>query len=540
MHNLFVFGIGGTGARVIRALNMLLAANGGIYKDKDSDGNIVNETRVIPIIIDYDVNNGDKIRALDSLNSYVRLHKEIYVNEQKVKEGYFSTDIMEMRELLQNKGGKSSFNFQYNYPSGSTKFSDRIGFSALDGELQATGSLLSTLYNSSHNQEFAELYIDTTVGFRGNPNIGSVMLNSMRNTREFQEFSSLCGSEDKVVIIGSLFGGTGSSGIPVLVNAIRNSKSQDVHAVKIATVLVCPYFKIGSPEPEKRKYGVIDDKIFESKTKAALYYYQDALNSKIDAIYYLGDRSKNTLQHNIGEEEQKNPAHIVDFISALAVTHFNELDEITMKACDSRGNYQKHWKYGFNIDLDEVSTLDFSMFPEQSRIDVKRLIAFALAGFTVKENILNSNKDCANANFYKLSGLDKPVASKNQKEKHLSETLSHFVTFFNLFMEWTQELESGASHNLLGYDFNVKEICDLLKTHPFRKEKKGFFSKVVKEPTLRPSDIFSVMSQTYKSVHMQEGKDKDLNAQDTLTHAFFHSLYDACLKMVNEKLDLSK
>ena len=158
----------------------------------------------------------------------------------------------------------------------------------MTGDLKSTQELLNTLYNTSTSQEVAELHIDTTVGFRGNPNIGSVMLNNLNKSKEFLEFSRICNglNGDRVVIIGSLFGGAGSSGIPVLVNSIKKSERTGVNSAKIATVLVFPYFKVGVPEENRRHEGVIDDKIFESKTKAALYYYEDALNDKIDAIYY--------------------------------------------------------------------------------------------------------------------------------------------------------------------------------------------------------------------------------------------------------------
>ncbi len=548
MHNLFIFGIGGTGARVIRALNMLLAANGGMMEEKvkkDNGEEIVKTTRVVPIIIDYDVKNGDKTRALDTLTSYSKLHKEIYnginTSVKHPLNGFFSTQVAEMREIIQDKSGKTTFNLQYNPPASAKKYSDSIGYDSLDGDLQLTQKLLETLYNTSTNQEFAELYIDTTVGFRGNPNIGSVMLNNISQTREFKEFASVCNGNtgDRVVIIGSLFGGTGSSGIPVLVNAIRNSAINGVNSAKISTILVCPYFKIGAPDEKQRQKGVIDDKIFESKTKAALYYYEDALNDKIDAIYYIGDKNKNTLPHHVGEDEQRNPAHIVELISAMAITHFNDLGQANLTQTDpNTGRRLNHWKYGFEVDIDNAQDFNFSMFPQQSRQAVDSLISFALAGKLVKNYILGNNKDCKAANFYKISGIDKDVAAKNDKEKALNEALNDFIKYYEKFVGWMDELESGSHHRLKSFDFEAKELCDILKTHPFRKENKNFFGKVTMDPTLKETDIFSAMSQIYKTVHMPEGKANELVPDDTLSYAFFHTLYTACCKIVKEKLNL--
>lgn len=294
MSRLFIFGIGGTGSRVIRAFQMLQAANVGDFPA---------DTEIFPIIIDYDVNNGDKKRTMEALQLYDKVNKGIYnrsvYDDKHPDNGFFSTKILQMKDAL--KDGKSTYNLQYAPDSDSKKYCDSIALDAMNGELKPTQNLLNMLYNTDVEQEFAELYIDTTVGFRGNPNIGSVMLEQLNQTPEFKEFNRLCNSDtDKVVIVGSLFGGTGSSGIPVLVNAIRNNPRTQVNSVKISTILVCPYFKIGAPKKGEESEGVIDDKIFESKTKAALHFYKQSLNDKIDAIYYMGDSCKSDVDHNIG------------------------------------------------------------------------------------------------------------------------------------------------------------------------------------------------------------------------------------------------
>ena len=60
MAKLYVFGIGGTGSRVLKSLTMLLASG---IKCKDFD-------TIVPVIIDYDNNNGDFIKAEDLIKSY--------------------------------------------------------------------------------------------------------------------------------------------------------------------------------------------------------------------------------------------------------------------------------------------------------------------------------------------------------------------------------------------------------------------------------------------------------------------------------------
>jgi hypothetical protein len=65
MARLFIFGIGGTGSRVIRSLTMLLAS--GIE--------LPNVSEVIPIIIDPDTANGDLNRTTELIRRYARIRE---------------------------------------------------------------------------------------------------------------------------------------------------------------------------------------------------------------------------------------------------------------------------------------------------------------------------------------------------------------------------------------------------------------------------------------------------------------------------------
>ena len=67
--NVFIFAIGGTGARVLRSLTFCLAS--GIEKVPDG-------TNIIPLIIDYDKDNGDKQRTIDLLNTYTAIRDAAY------------------------------------------------------------------------------------------------------------------------------------------------------------------------------------------------------------------------------------------------------------------------------------------------------------------------------------------------------------------------------------------------------------------------------------------------------------------------------
>ena len=66
MSKIYVFGIGGTGSRVLRSLTMLLAS--GV----DCGGHTI-----VPIIIDPDSSGGDLTRTATLMKNYIEVRKEL-------------------------------------------------------------------------------------------------------------------------------------------------------------------------------------------------------------------------------------------------------------------------------------------------------------------------------------------------------------------------------------------------------------------------------------------------------------------------------
>lgn len=69
MSKLYVFGIGGTGSRVLRSLTMLLAS--GVECKADT---------IVPIIIDPDDSGADKTRTIDLMNQYMAIRGKLEFN----------------------------------------------------------------------------------------------------------------------------------------------------------------------------------------------------------------------------------------------------------------------------------------------------------------------------------------------------------------------------------------------------------------------------------------------------------------------------
>ena len=106
MSKLFVFGIGGTGARVLRSLTMLLMA--GVKTNNNID-------EIIPIVIEKDSTNGDMARTTRIINNYIDTRAKYVAGTDK----FFST---KMSYLSAEK------NLQMTLTDNNEEFSKYIGF----------------------------------------------------------------------------------------------------------------------------------------------------------------------------------------------------------------------------------------------------------------------------------------------------------------------------------------------------------------------------------------------------------------------------
>src|SRR5690606_234593 len=315
MARLFIFAIGGTGSRVLKSLTMLLAS--GVK------ANSTKEFEIIPIIIDPHKSNEDLKRTERLLGNYQSIVKQVGLGN-----GFFNTRITTLNNLVSSENrisGSFTFNLQQ---VGGRKFREYIDFNQLDESNRALADILFSGQSINKRHEKIDLLdIEMDIGFVGNPNIGSVVLNQFKDSEEFKEFASNFTSEDRVFIISSIFGGTGAAGFPTILKNIRDAMNNSnidgkgfLQDAKIGALTVLPYFNV-----EKDNDSPIQKSDFIAKTKAALYYYKDnvAGNNSINALYYITDEfSGKPYKNDPGDHGQKNDAHFIELASALAVIDF--------------------------------------------------------------------------------------------------------------------------------------------------------------------------------------------------------------------------
>lgn len=454
MRRLFVFAIGGTGSRVLKSLTMLLAC--GI---KPADG---ADYEIVPIIIDPHQSNEDLSRTVRLLGNYQSIVRDV-----GTENGFFSMRITTLDRLV-NSQNRLTGNFTFNLNQvANTRFKDYIGFNELDTANKALCDILFSGTSINKRREIVDLLdIEMDIGFVGNPNIGSVVLNQVKDSEEFREFASNFNANDRIFIISSIFGGTGAAGFPAILKNIRDARNNTaidskgfLQDAKIGALTVLPYFNI-----EKDEGSPIQKSDFISKSKSALSYYKDNVNSSVNALYYIADEyTGKAYKNDPGEGGQRNDAHFIELASALAILNFMEIDD--KELATENGIAIKTIFKEFGIRRAE-DVLKLSNFED----DTERQISLRLSQFYLFRKFLAEHLD---ASVEKQAwSNDAPLIDR----KFLNGTFfrSNISEFVRAFEEWLLEM----STNKRSFSpFNFKSSVDsfIADRHP----KKGIFVKTV-------------------------------------------------------------
>lgn len=392
MAKLYVFGIGGTGSRVLRSLTMMMAAGVKIGVDE-----------IVPIIIDPDASNQNLTDTVKLMNDYRAIRKFLSF-PQGVETMFFRK---ELSQLLPN----DTLHIQN---TNNKLFKQFIGLSSIQSK--PTQAMMRMLFSDKN------LNSSMDVGFKGNPNIGSVVLNQIVTSQDFASFANNFAAGDKIFIISSIFGGTGASGFPLLLKTLRTNNTmpnfQLINNAEIGAVTVLPYFKV-EQDPDSE----IDSSTFISKTKSALAYYEDNIinNNSINALYYLADDVANVYENHEGGTAQRNAAHIIEFLAATAIADFSN-DNFQLGTTVNK-------ELGIN-DVNECAIFD-SFDDELQRALLPPLTEFLMMAncLTYKESYYRSRS--FSANYDHFNGL------------YDSQFFRGLKTMCWSYKEWLKELKDN-------------------------------------------------------------------------------------------------
>ncbi len=463
MAKLFVFGIGGTGARVLKSVTMLLAS-----------GIKLSNFEIVPIIIDPHKELPELNDCKTLLKLYSSLHNRIYDKTTNLQDGFFRTKLTTLKSLVVDSGMKDDFEFDERYDM---PFGQFLELASLDHD-NPTHDLLSLLYSKETFNK------PLSVGFKGNPNVGSIVLNALKDGPGFKALDGFA-PEDRIFIISSIFGGTGAAGFPLLLKNFRNHSKAAIKESQIGALTVMPYFKLSEPQKVKDESNNeymssdIDSNNFMTKTKAALtYYIRPEFSRLYNALYYIADPDKQNKPYENNENTQPNKAHLVEVIGALSLFNFANTDFTT------RGEI-----YEYCLKKENASEVDFTNIADETR----RIVGNNLVTFYIMSKLHVSAKKTTNLPFNKRYNFNEMF----EKDKSFFDDFNSFLN--DHYLKWLTELaENERKLNPINFS-DKNSFYGLIKGFEIEKRfGEGFLSK--------PFDLSQVHFEMAKALNQKEFK----------------------------------
>jgi len=408
----FVVGIGGTGMRCIESFIHLCAM--GMFDDTD----------VHLLALDTDKDNGNFKRLKELKEAYLKT-KGVNKPYTALKDTLFSANLL-YYQFSPDYSRSSTFEAIYKY--GDTKYKNK--------EMTDIADLVLTKNTRS---------FDLKHGYRAQTHLGSMLMyhsildevnNTKSDLRRFVEtvMNACTSGNPRIFILGSVFGGTGASSIPIIPKALIKGASIIDPGVDIekkayfGSTLLTGYFSFKLPsDSEKTAQKVIaTSEKFAMNSQAAMMFYDadDTVKNTYQKFYLLGTQGlewrpgKDESRTMTGGVDQENDSHYIELFAAFSAYDF------------------------FNLPENELIE-----YKENNRVDY----------------LFKSIDDTGKITFSDFVGSEK----KNEFAKKIGMlTALSFLTLLNDY-DFIQQAQSGGLTNvkIIGYEDIDKEEVDNLKKY---------------------------------------------------------------------------
>jgi hypothetical protein len=403
----YAIGFGGTGAKCIEALIHLCAA-----------GMMPNNEELNVLFVDQDDDNGSLGRAQELLKNYEQLRSN-RVGDSNCLKTPITPSVPD--NWLPESDDQSNLESFIQYPNLTDEFR----------------SLFDVLYTKD------ERITALGQGFRGRPAIGSAIF-AAKVSPDVDPWKAIkhkldrdaSGSRSKIILMGSIFGGTGAAGVPTISRIFDGwAKDFPENPFSLGSVLVLPYFTFRKNEKDELHADARD---FLLNTQSALQYYQqhDYLNV-FDKSYILGCSDLRDLgKAEIGSRGQENPPHWIEMIAALAAIDF--FSESTLSGP----------KYNL-IARESAGSLQWSDLPYKTgdaRQQLVNLVRFAFAYLAV---YFPAIKDARKEKYPYWAPwfIDFFKRNKADVQSGIDAELGHCASYCRRFLSWMAGIEYSITGN---------------------------------------------------------------------------------------------
>ncbi len=518
MHNVFI-AIGGTGAKaaeaVVRLLGLgfptrTLSSTGGGGKESDlvtSAGESLEIWRLDP-----DRSSGASAALQESIKDYRELQEHIgSIDKEDVAHSGWSMSLdTKVRHLDP---------LQLSAAIGSAKKDARTLKQILDSG--GAGKRSAKAFLDAFYEE-KELDVDVTKGFYQKPFIGAAVMAIYAKTLEDENspggstcrIRSFDGKQARFFLCGSLHGGTGASGVPIMgkflsdLRARRTGTRLADRPWKIGAALLAPYAIPHDPpfqtipedqvtpetidqyfrnytnhpafsdvaneeKPELIKQILLgfyaDPKDMVNRSRQSLLYYKEHVATHFDHLYLIGKPEPDVLKAegwSNGGKNQKNPLNSAEVVAALSALRFFS---------DPRPADRDHYTLATgkdNLDSSKLRLQDLPMYRiwkgEHERIEVdpeRVLLATGILHHLITRQI---PWDLKAKTWSGIEGLRKRyLADESKKDvdaQHLKAAAGLLAKFVNALLSegqttgWDKQDEVGLSRLLSDNQSHVDEI----------------------------------------------------------------------------------
>jgi hypothetical protein len=316
--------------------------------------------------------------------------------------------------------------------------------------MRAADKDLASLYEFLYEPDKRNLAV--TEGFRGRPSIGAAVYragaqggdftgagaNSLERVREELETGTAQGRHVRLFSVGSVFGGTGAAGLPTIPSTLIAGMRQGSDHVLSGGAFLLPYFEFNTGGLDQQGAHANPDDFIMMMKDALPYYAQNP--SRYQCVYAIGaDKWRHIPTAAVGKAAQKNPADLVEFLAALAASHF--LVTWNPPAAAQNG----HGPELFVLHREKEAVFTWTDIPEHDRIK-PHLAAFTRFCFLFLNDYEPELRKAA-AGHLKATWYGKQIqpAGVNPTGAEFQNQVRDLATFCGAFLHWWSDLHEGAA-----------------------------------------------------------------------------------------------
>ena len=436
----YVLAIGGTGNKILESI--VYAAAADAFYTTTADGRQVPLPKLTLLSVDVDSACGNTTRAGRAAEAYEQVRRA-FEQHQQIRRGFHTQ--LDLRRWNMNLSRRATSVEKLTENHAGDRLLGRTLFSKTEASL-----------------EYSE-------GFRGHPDLGVLFfsdllssLDSLRAAGQPDEMNALldqmeadmaAGQQVKVILCGSIFGGTGASGIPALARFLHQRFRSRLHQFELASMLMLPYYKVPPSSHNEALEIVVKSADFPDKAKTALQYYgmtgmirsgEDDRDGVFDAMYLLGlppEAFVQTRIYSTGSQSQENDAHMLEWLATRCIA--------TFLRTPMRGENAHNMDcYYYQWHTPDFCWQSFDSDSERYRIGYGGLLKAACLFFgecypTLRKLVQGSGREASAIGYTApyFAGIHRMNAThRDQLEKQLTALYQFFAFYANWMVQLTRTI----------------------------------------------------------------------------------------------------